>query len=66
MKNRYPFQPKAVLWHKGKPTMRAADGGWAARFSGVFVALGFFRFDGASQPSPTAATDNLQCQGLEK
>jgi hypothetical protein len=37
-------------------TMRAADGGWAARFSAFFVALSLFRFDGESTLSPTAVT----------
>jgi len=35
--------------------MRAADGGWAARFSSVFVVLGFLRFDRESTLQPTAA-----------
>lgn len=34
--------------------MRAADGGWAARFSAFFVALSFFRFDSESTLLPTA------------
>jgi hypothetical protein len=37
------------------PTQRAADGGYAARFLGIFVALGVFRFDGESTLPPTAA-----------
>ena len=36
-------------------TQRAADGGYAARFLGFFLALGFFRFDGESTLPPTAA-----------
>jgi hypothetical protein len=35
--------------------MRAADGGYAARFLSFFAALGFFRFDGESTLLPTAA-----------
>jgi len=35
--------------------MRAADGGYAARFWGIFLALGFFCFDGESTLPPTAA-----------
>ena len=35
--------------------MRAADGGWAARFLVFFVALGFRRFDSESTLLPTAA-----------
>ena len=35
--------------------MRAADGGYAARFLSFFLALGFFRFDGESTLPPTAA-----------
>jgi N-acetylglutamate synthase-like GNAT family acetyltransferase len=35
--------------------MRAADGGWAARFSAFFATLGFLRFDRESEPTPTAA-----------
>ena len=35
--------------------MRAADGGSAARFLSIFVALGFFRFEGDSTLPPTAA-----------
>lgn len=36
-----------------RPTQRAADGGYAARFLSVFLALGFFRFAGASTLPPT-------------
>jgi hypothetical protein len=36
---------------KKRLTMRAADGGWAARFLSVFVALDFFRFEGESTPT---------------
>jgi hypothetical protein len=38
--------------------MRAADGGWAARFLAFFVALSSSRFGGDSQSSPTAANAN--------
>jgi len=38
-----------------RPTMRAADGGWAPRFLAFFVALCFSRFDSPSTPAPTAA-----------
>jgi hypothetical protein len=37
------------------PTMRAADGGYAARFLGIFLALSLFRFGGESTLPPTAA-----------
>ena len=36
-------------------TKRAADGGESARFLGMFLALGFSRFDGESTLRPTAA-----------
>ena len=36
-------------------TQRAADGGYAPRFSSLFAALGFVRFDGLSTLPPTAA-----------
>ena len=36
-------------------TQRAADGGYAARFLGIFLALGFSRFDKESPLPPTAA-----------
>jgi hypothetical protein len=36
-------------------TKRAADGGYAARFLSISVALGFSRFDGESTLPPTAA-----------
>ena len=35
--------------------MRAADGGYAPRFLGFFLASSFFRFDGESTLPPTAA-----------
>jgi hypothetical protein len=35
--------------------MRAADGGYAARFLGIYLAFGFSRFDGESTLPPTAA-----------
>jgi len=35
--------------------MRAADGGWAARFGSVFATLSFSRFDDRSTLLPTAA-----------
>jgi hypothetical protein len=38
-----------------RPTMRAADGGYAARFLSVFLALGFSRFDGLFTLPSTAA-----------
>jgi hypothetical protein len=38
--------------------MRAADGGYAARFLSIFVALGVSRFDGESTLPPTAANAN--------
>jgi hypothetical protein len=40
---------------KNRPTQRAADGGYAARFLSLFLALSFFRFDGESTLPPTAA-----------
>ena len=40
---------------KERPTQRAADGGYAARFLNVFLALGFFRFEGESILPSTAA-----------
>jgi hypothetical protein len=45
------------------PTMRAADGGWAARFLGICLALDFFRFDGESTLPPTAANASRWAQG---
>ena len=36
-------------------TKRAADGGESARFSSIFLALSFSRFDGESKLRPTAA-----------
>ena len=42
--------------NEGCLTMRAADGGWAARFLAFFVALSLSRFDRESTPSPTALT----------
>lgn len=44
----------ALRWW-GCPTKRAADGGYAARFLGIFLALGFFRFEGESTLPPIAA-----------
>jgi hypothetical protein len=38
-----------------QPTQRAADGGYAARFLGSFLALSCSRFDGESTLPPTAA-----------
>ena len=35
--------------------MRAADGGYAARFLGIFLASAGFRFNGESTLPPTAA-----------
>jgi len=39
-------------------TQRAADGGWAARFSALLLASSCFRFDSESNPTPTAANAN--------
>jgi len=36
-------------------TQRAADGGYAPRFLGIYLALSFFRFDSESTLPPTAA-----------
>jgi len=36
-------------------TQRALDGGYAPRFSGIFLALSFFRFDRESTLPPTAS-----------
>jgi hypothetical protein len=44
-----------VQFEESRLTMRAADGGWAARFLAFFVALVFIRFDSESKPTPTAA-----------
>jgi hypothetical protein len=44
-------------------TMRAADGGYAARFSSFFVALGFSRFEGESTLPPTAANASRWAPG---
>ena len=35
--------------------MRATDGGYAPRFLGIFLTLGFSRFEGESTLPPTAA-----------
>jgi hypothetical protein len=43
---------------KGRLTQRAADGGYAPRFFGIFLALGVFRFEGESPLPPTAANAN--------
>ncbi len=43
---------RTCLCSKACPTVRATDGGYATRFSGIFVALGFFHFDGASTLTP--------------
>jgi hypothetical protein len=40
---------------KSRLTQRAADGGYAPRFLGMFLALSFSRFDGESTLLPTAA-----------
>lgn len=45
---------KSLAGQRWGLTMRAADGGWAARFSAFFVALSFFRFDSESTLLPTA------------
>ena len=39
---------------KGRPTQRAPDLGYAPRVLGVFLALGFFRFEGESTLPPQA------------
>ena len=39
----------------GRLTRRAADGGYAPRLLGIFVASSFFRFDDESTLPPTAA-----------
>ncbi len=44
-----------AVWTKSRRTKRAADGGYAARFLGSFLALSFSRFDGESTLPPTAA-----------
>ena len=41
-----------------RPTMRAPDLGWAARFLGSFLALAESRFDGESTLSPQAGNAN--------
>jgi hypothetical protein len=38
--------------------MRAADGGYAPRFSGICLALSFSRFGGQTTLPPTAANAN--------
>jgi hypothetical protein len=43
------------LCSQERPTQRAADGGYAARFLSIFVALGVSRFDSESTLPPTAA-----------
>jgi len=47
-------------------TQRAADKWDSARFSSLFLALGFFRLPSRVLSRPLAATDNLQCQGFSE
>ena len=47
-----------VLRAKARLTIRAADGGYAARFLSICLAFGFFRFGGESTLPPTAANAN--------
>jgi hypothetical protein len=47
------------------PTQRAADGGYAPRFLGIFLAWSFSQFDGESTLPPTAANADhwaVQCE----
>jgi len=48
-------QRSGVYVGKTCPTLRAADGGWAARFLAFFAASSLIRFENESSPSPTAA-----------
>ena len=50
-----PSQVHVHCPHKIRPTKRAADKWDAPRFSNIFSALGFSRFDGASTRRPLAA-----------
>ena len=47
-----------MMVRKKRLTQRAADGGYAARFLGIYLALSFSRFDGESTLPPTAANAN--------
>jgi hypothetical protein len=50
------FVHSLVGWRsKMRLTQRAADGGYAARYFGILLALRSFRFDGESVLPPTAA-----------
>jgi hypothetical protein len=49
------YQQPSFWQARGCPTQRAADGGYVPRFLGIFVALGFLRFEGESTLPPTAA-----------
>jgi hypothetical protein len=40
-----------LAMEKRRPTQHAADGWVRAAFSGIFLALSFFRFDGESHPT---------------
>ena len=43
---------------RSRLTQRAADGGYAAHFLSICLALGVFRFDGESTLPPTAANSH--------
>ena len=45
---------------KSRRTMRAADGGYAVRFSSIFLASSFFRFDGESTLAPAPVTPAVE------
>jgi len=51
-------EPSSPAFKVGCLTQRAADLGYAARFLGFFVALGFSRFDGESTLPPQVANAN--------
>jgi hypothetical protein len=44
--------------------MRAADGGYAARFLGICLALSYSRFDSESTLPPTAANADRWAAGI--
>ena len=46
------------------PTQRAPDGWDSARFLSIFLALGFSRFDGESQPTPLPLTRAVNCHDI--
>lgn len=48
-----------VFKSSSRPTQRAADGGYAPRFLGIYLALGFFRFDGESPSHPPQLTQTV-------